>query len=98
MSFNMALVLGGTTCLNYDLLPNESASVAASINIVGSTLGVAGTGLMGPVLNALCPGWTYILLGGILSITNVMLIVLLKYSIKWRTQRVQKNNQANTGQ
>ncbi|EIN12517.1 MFS general substrate transporter [Punctularia strigosozonata HHB-11173 SS5] len=73
--------------LMIDLVPGRGSSVTACNNLVRCALGAAMVSIMQPILKALRPGWTYVLLAGICVIASPPLWIILKWGPVWRARR-----------
>jgi len=70
-----------------DLFPTQGSSITAANNLVRCTMAAALVSVVGFVLRALKPGWTYTLLGSISVLLLPMNWVVVRYGPKWRANR-----------
>ena len=78
-TINSALVI--------DLYPGASASATAVNNLMRCLVGAAGVAAVQPMINALNPTWTFVLLAGITVITFPLTLIETAYGPSWRHAR-----------
>ena len=86
-----------------DLAPEQSSSIAACVctpclfaslsfnhaqnNLVRGSMGAALVAIIDIIINALGPGWTYVLLGGACAFFCPLLYVIIKIGPRCRAKR-----------
>ncbi|EIN07877.1 MFS general substrate transporter [Punctularia strigosozonata HHB-11173 SS5] len=89
-------IMNDISTLMLDLTPGRGSSVTACNNLVRCSLGAIAVSIMDPILKALRPGWTYVLLAGICVVASPALWVVLRWGPMWRAKRraqLQSNSQ-----
>lgn len=81
-TINSALVI--------DLYPGASASATAVNNLMRCLIGAGGVAAVQPIIDALTPVWTFVLLSGITIALYPLVWIEMKYGQKWRTERQQR--------
>ncbi|KZT02466.1 MFS general substrate transporter [Laetiporus sulphureus 93-53] len=76
-----------TQTLIVDLVPGQSAAVTACNNMVRCSLGAVMVSVINPILNAMGPGWTYVLLPGICVVLSPIMIFTYHIGPRWRARR-----------
>ncbi|KAJ7090856.1 MFS general substrate transporter [Mycena belliarum] len=84
--FSMAL-MNATQTLILDLVPGHGSSVTACNNLVRCGLSAAMVACIQPILAALRPGWTYVLLAGICVISSPLIYVVMHIGPTCRAKR-----------
>ncbi|KDQ60452.1 hypothetical protein JAAARDRAFT_174578 [Jaapia argillacea MUCL 33604] len=78
----------GMQTLLIDMAPTQGASVTACNNITRCITGAVLVSVVDLILNALGPGWSYVLFGGIIACGAIPLIfVEMKMGPQWRRKR-----------
>ena len=88
-TINSALVI--------DLYPGASASATAVNNLMRCLIGAAGVAAVQPIIDALGPVYTFILLAGITLALFPLLWVETKYGAGWRLARHRRLNSTRAG-
>ncbi|KAJ9195427.1 hypothetical protein DTO271D3_841 [Paecilomyces variotii] len=83
-SINSALVI--------DLYPGASASATAVNNLMRCLIGAGGVAIAQPMIDALTPRYTFLLLAGITAVLSPLLWVEQKWGAGWRAARAQRLN------
>lgn len=80
-----------------DLYPGASASATAVNNLIRCEVGAAGVAAVQPIINALTPTWSFVLLAGITLSTSPLLMIEMRRGAGWRQERLerQKNKEGN---
>lgn len=73
-----------------DLFPTQGSSVTAANNLVRCLLGAATVSVITLITNAIGPGWTYTLCGGICLFMTPITLIELKMGPRWRKQRIER--------
>lgn len=81
-TINSALVI--------DLYPGASASATAANNLIRCLVGAAGVAAVQPLIDALTPEWTFLLLAGVTLGMVPLLIVEMKCGSGWRLERLEQ--------
>ncbi|KAJ7466887.1 MFS general substrate transporter [Mycena latifolia] len=84
--FAMAL-MNATQTLILDLVPNQGSSVTACNNFVRCMLSAAMVACIQPILAALRPGWTYVLLAGMCVFASPLIYVVMRIGPGCRARR-----------
>ncbi|CUA67477.1 Quinidine resistance protein 1 [Saccharomyces cerevisiae S288c] [Rhizoctonia solani] len=71
-----------------DMYPSQGSSITASNNFVRCLLGATCMAVQDFLINAINPGWTYVLLCGICMITVPLFIIEWHYGPMWRRKRM----------
>ncbi|THH19063.1 hypothetical protein EW146_g2038 [Bondarzewia mesenterica] len=80
-------VMNTIQTLLVDLAPSQGSSITACNNLVRCSLGAALVAIINIILDALDPGWTYVLLGGICLASSPLLYIEIKWGPVWQTVR-----------
>jgi MFS family permease len=95
MSLTAVASTGGT--LLVDLYPGTPALVTASNNFTRCFLGAGATALIQPMIDGMGVGWCFVLIGLVcLALAPIMLILIAK-GPKWRTERLHRLEQKESG-
>ncbi|KAF7981131.1 hypothetical protein HWV62_34869 [Athelia sp. TMB] len=87
MGFVLTAVMNTSQTLLVDLVPSQGSSIAACNNFVRCLLGAALVAVINIITDALKPGWTYVLLGGICVLAAPLLFVSMRIGPKCRAKR-----------
>ncbi|KAJ3733048.1 MFS general substrate transporter [Lentinula guzmanii] len=80
-------VMNPTQTLILDLVPGQGSSVTACNNIVRCLLGAVAVSVIDIILNNLRPGFTYVLLNGIIIISIPLIYFVIKLGPRFRKKR-----------
>jgi len=80
-------VMSITQTLIVDLAPSQSSTVTACNNLVRCSLGAAIVAVIDIIIDALDPGWTYVLLGGICALTGPSIYLSIWLGPRCRAKR-----------
>ncbi|KAJ3934780.1 MAG: MFS general substrate transporter [Lentinula lateritia] len=80
-------VMNPTQTLILDLMPGQGSSVTACNNIVRCLLGAVAVSVIDIILSSLGPGFTYVLLNGIIVISMPLLYLVMKLGPRFRKKR-----------
>ncbi|KAK7438624.1 hypothetical protein VKT23_017957 [Stygiomarasmius scandens] len=89
------LVLNATQTVTVDLAPTQSSSVSACNNLFRGGLGAILVSVIDLILNAINPGWTYLLLGLICAALTPLVWVVIKIGPHYRQKRRERDQKAN---
>lgn len=78
------------SALIIDLYPGASASATAVNNLIRCEVGAAGVAAVQPIINALTPTWTFVLLAGITLSTSPLLMIEMRRGARWRLERLER--------
>ncbi|KAL1983992.1 hypothetical protein VTN96DRAFT_9677 [Rasamsonia emersonii] len=100
IAFAATSVFSVNSALVIDLYPGKSASATAVNNLMRCSVGAAGVAVVEPMIEALTPKYTFLLLAGITAVFSPLLLIELKYGASWRLERAQrlKNKKAAEAQ
>ncbi|CEL56102.1 putative transporter AQR1 OS=Saccharomyces cerevisiae (strain ATCC 204508 / S288c) GN=AQR1 PE=1 SV=1 [Rhizoctonia solani AG-1 IB] len=70
-----------------DMYPAQGSSITASNNFVRCLLGAGTISIQDFVINAINPGWTYVLFCGICLLTVPLFVIEWRYGAIWRRKR-----------
>ncbi|KAJ7671193.1 MFS general substrate transporter [Mycena rosella] len=84
--FSMA-IMNATQTLILDLVPGQGSSVTACNNFVRCALSAAMVACIQPILAALRPGWTYVLLAGMCVLVSPLIYVVMRIGPACRARR-----------
>ena len=73
-----------------DIYPMKPATVTAANNVVRCLLGAAASAAITPMSDAMGNGWAYTLLALLFVVSTVGSASTIKYGIKWRKERGEK--------
>ncbi|KAH7338906.1 MFS general substrate transporter [Rhizoctonia solani] len=76
-----------TQTILVDMYPVQGSSITASNNIVRCLLGAGTISIQDPLINAINPGWTYVLFCGVCLLTVPLFIIEWRYGPMWRGKR-----------
>ncbi|KAJ3966936.1 MFS general substrate transporter [Lentinula raphanica] len=80
-------VMNPTQTLILDLVPGQGSSVTACNNIVRCLLGAVSVSVIDLILNSLKPGFTYVLLNGIIIISMPLIYLVIRMGPRFRRKR-----------
>ncbi|KAI9820353.1 MAG: hypothetical protein M1827_005975 [Pycnora praestabilis] len=83
-------LIASFSCLNIlmiDIYPGKPATATAASNLVRCELGAAASAAIVPMINAMGRGWAITLLALIFVAYSPALFVIMRYGMKWRKQR-----------
>ncbi|KAF9061666.1 major facilitator superfamily domain-containing protein [Rhodocollybia butyracea] len=89
------LVLNAAQTVTVDLAPTQSSSVSACNNLFRGGLGAILVSVIDLILNALKPGWTYVLLGLICAALTPLVWVVIRIGPGCRQKRREKEQREN---
>lgn len=81
-TINSALVI--------DLYPGASASATAVNNLMRCLVGAAGVAVVQPIIDAINPTWTFVLLAGITLIMTPLVWIEMRWGMGWRLERAER--------
>ncbi|KAF2085890.1 MFS general substrate transporter [Saccharata proteae CBS 121410] len=87
IAYTATAVFSINSTLVVDLYPGASAGATATNNLVRCSLGAAGVAVVQPLLNALSPKWTFLMLAAIAAVFSPLLYVESKWGPRWRKER-----------
>ncbi|TGO54429.1 hypothetical protein BCON_0107g00160 [Botryotinia convoluta] len=73
--------------LMVDIYPGKPATATAANNVVRCELGAIATAVIVPMVNAIGTGWSYTILALLFLIYSPILIIIMRYGIRWRSQK-----------
>ncbi|TGO34099.1 hypothetical protein BHYA_0212g00030 [Botrytis hyacinthi] len=77
--------------LMVDIYPGKPATATAANNVVRCELGAIATAVIVPMVNAIGTRWSYTILALLFLIYSPMLIIIMRYGIRWRSQKKVKD-------
>ncbi|CAE6514752.1 unnamed protein product, partial [Rhizoctonia solani] len=77
-----------TQTILVDMYPAQGSSITASNNFVRCLLGAGTVSIQDFIINAINPGWTYVLFCGICLLTVPLFIIEWRYGAIWRGRRI----------
>ncbi|KAI1476996.1 MFS general substrate transporter [Daldinia eschscholtzii] len=83
-------VVGFSNTLNVllvDVNVGSAGAATASNNLTRCLIGAAATAVIGPMINGVGIGWAFTILGLIYIVFSPMLFFILKYGMKWRKEK-----------
>ncbi|KAI1799567.1 MFS general substrate transporter [Daldinia bambusicola] len=83
-------VVGFSNTLNVllvDVNVGSAGAATASNNLTRCLIGAASTAVIGPMINGVGIGWAFTILGLIYIVCSPMLFLILKYGMKWRKEK-----------
>ncbi|KAJ8660834.1 hypothetical protein O0I10_003477 [Lichtheimia ornata] len=83
-------IFNAVQTLIVDLFPADSSSITASNNLVRCAMGAAGTAFIQPGIQAIGVQWMFLIIGVIIMASNILPILLFKYGVEWRCQRIER--------
>lgn len=83
-----------SSVLIVDLYPGRAGAATAASNLTRCLIGAAATAAITPMINAMGLGWAFNVFGFIFLLGAPMLLVIMKYGIKWRRIRREKEERA----
>lgn len=78
------------SALVIDLYPGASASATAVNNLMRCLIGAAGVAAVQPIIDALTPVWTFVLLAGITIAASPLVWIEMRYGASWRLARQER--------
>ncbi|CAE6487842.1 unnamed protein product [Rhizoctonia solani] len=84
---SMSIITINQTIL-VDMYPSQGSSITASNNFVRCLLGAGTISIQDPLINAINPGWTYVLFCSICLLTVPLFIIEWRYGPTWRRRRM----------
>lgn len=81
-TINSALVI--------DLFPGASASATAVNNLMRCLAGASGVAVVQPIISAITPMWTFVLLASITLIMTPLLWIEMRWGMGWRLEREER--------
>ncbi|KAG9094371.1 hypothetical protein FRC06_010876 [Ceratobasidium sp. 370] len=75
-----------------DMYPSQGSSITASNNFVRCLLGAGTISIQDFIINAINPGWTYVLFSGICMLTVPVFVLEWRYGATWRKKRAAKSS------
>jgi hypothetical protein len=78
------------SALIIDLYPGASASATAVNNLIRCEVGAAGVAAVQPIIDALTPMWTFVLLAGITLCMAPLLMIEMRWGAGWRLERMER--------
>jgi len=91
MGYQVISFMNATQTLLVDLMPSQSSSITACNNLVRCSMGAALVAIMQIILDALHPGWTYVLLGGICALMGPLIYLAMWLGPRCRAKRRARN-------
>lgn len=76
-----------TQTILVDMYPSQGSSITASNNLVRCLLGAGTISIQDFIINAINPGWTYVLFCGICMLTIPLFMIEWRYGPRWRKKR-----------
>jgi hypothetical protein len=73
-----------------DLFASAGASITAANNVMRCLTGAVAVSVIEYILQALNPGWTFVLLAGLCVAAYPLILVELKNGPRWRARREEK--------
>lgn len=89
--YTVTAIMTGMQTLLIDLLPSQSSSITACNNLVRCSLGALMVSVIDLIVNAIGPGWTYVLLAGICLACSPMIWFAIWIGPRCRAQRRARN-------
>lgn len=89
--YTVTAIMTGVQTLLIDLLPSQSSSITACNNLVRCSLGALMVSVIDLIVNAIGPGWTYVLLAGICLACSPMIWFAIWIGPRCRAQRRARN-------
>ncbi|KAL2406964.1 MFS-type transporter clz19 [Exophiala dermatitidis] len=93
-SLSMSVAFNVTSTLLVDFYPNSPATATAANNVVRCLLGAGATAAVVPMIDSMGRGWTFTFLTVFLVATSPMLWFVYFRGMKWRNERLQKEERA----
>ncbi|KAG9792292.1 hypothetical protein KCU88_g907, partial [Aureobasidium melanogenum] len=93
-SLSMSVAFNVTSTLLVDFYPNSPATATAANNVVRCLLGAGATAAVVPMIDSMGRGWTFTFLTFFLVATSPMLWLVYFRGMKWRNERLQKEDRA----
>ncbi|KAI8139330.1 major facilitator superfamily domain-containing protein [Fennellomyces sp. T-0311] len=92
VSANIIFLNSATKSLLGDLRPNKGASVSAANCLMWNLLMAGGSVAMNPAIKAIGAGWAYTILSSLMVVSNLAIVALMKFGVKWRTKQNSRSN------
>ncbi|KAG1864777.1 major facilitator superfamily domain-containing protein [Suillus subalutaceus] len=94
LGYTFMAIMNCMQTLLVDLLPSQSSSITACNNLVRCSLGALMVSVIDLLVNALGPGWTYVLLAGICMACSPMIWLAIWIGPRCRAKRRARNTAA----
>lgn len=91
LGYTVTATMNGVQTLLIDLLPSQSSSITACNNLVRCSLGALVVSVIDLIVNAMGPGWTYVLLAGICLACSPMIWLAIWIGPRCRAKRRARN-------
>lgn len=92
IAFCATAIFTVNSALVIDLYPGASASATACNNLMRCSVGAAGVAVVQPMIDALTPRWTFLVLAAITMAHVPLLWIEMKYGAGWRLARIEKQD------
>jgi hypothetical protein len=93
-SFSMSVAFNVTSTLLVDFYPQSPATATAANNVVRCLLGAGATAVVLPMIDSMGRGWTFTFLTLFLVATSPMLWLVYYRGMRWRTERLAREELA----
>jgi MFS family permease len=87
LGFGMVASSNSMSTLLVDLFPDQPATASAASNLLRCLFGAIGAAVIDEMLTGLGLGWTFVVLGVLIGLSSVLLVIEVKYGMKWRGTR-----------
>ncbi|KAG0702020.1 major facilitator superfamily domain-containing protein [Suillus ampliporus] len=91
LGYTITAIIITVQTLLVDLLPSQGASITACNNLVRCSLGALMVSVIDLIVNAIGPGWTYVLLAGICLACTPMIWLAIQIGPRCRAKRRASN-------
>jgi len=91
MGYQIIAFMNATQTLLVDLVPSQGSSITACNNLVRCSLGAGLIAVINAILDALKPGWTYVLLGSICALMGPLIYLETWLGPRCRAKRRAQN-------
>ncbi|KAJ7643818.1 major facilitator superfamily domain-containing protein [Roridomyces roridus] len=88
VGFVLICIMNSIQTLMLDLMPTQGSSITACNNITRCLLGAGLVSAIQPLIDALNPGWTYVLLGGISALMGPIIYLVMRIGPRCRARRI----------
>ncbi|KAJ7502612.1 MFS general substrate transporter [Mycena galericulata] len=88
VGFVVIAVMNSVQTLMLDLMPSQGSAITACNNFVRCSLGAGLVSAIQPILEALGPGYTYLLLGGVSALMGPVICLVIRVGPRWRARRI----------
>ncbi|KAJ4490543.1 major facilitator superfamily domain-containing protein [Lentinula aciculospora] len=85
------IMMNASATFVVDLLPTQSSSVSACNNLFRGCLGAILVSVIDPIVDALSPGWTFVLLGCVCAAMTPIVYVVMRIGPGWRARRLKNS-------